>query len=146
MKINRYIIVMVLVSSSYQDMCAAKKWNSAKVFDITDKNLILENNIKLPIGATRIEAATKDVSVTLDKSVVVESNRKAYTKLHLIPGADQNNQNITINVNKDLTFKSKTNKHNFTIEVGKSNSFNSAASCGNVSWIIEKKLSFLPKS
>ena len=77
-------------------------WQGSTVSDVKDENLIIDGNVKLPKGVTKVEAINKDVLVFLTKNSIVRGSNSGKSRLYFVA---EEGRKIVFCLNHNLTFR-----------------------------------------
>jgi hypothetical protein len=96
------IVYIGLVSLlSWLPLYSEVEWSGTSVKNVVNKDLLINADVQLPVGATSIEASKQDVDVTLARSLFVQGNSGGESQLYL---EVSNGKTITFHINHDLSF------------------------------------------
>ncbi len=81
---SRYRLALFALSIVSSTMIADQIWRGASGGDVIDENLIIKDDVLLPLGPTKIEAIHKDVTVTVTRDVTVSGHWAGESQLYLV--------------------------------------------------------------
>jgi hypothetical protein len=98
---SRYRLALFAVSLISCTALADQIWKGTTGGDVIDENLIIKGDVLLNLGATKIEAIHKDVTVTLTKNAIINGHWAGESQLYL---AAAEGRTIRFEIDHDLTF------------------------------------------
>jgi len=100
--INYGLIVLIssLVFAHYAK--EDETWEGSSVSNVKDEDLVIKGDVKLPKGATKIQAIKKDVHVSLTKSSIVRGSNSGKSRLYF---QAEDGRTIFFRISHDLTFR-----------------------------------------
>lgn len=98
---SRYRLALFALSIVSSTMIADQIWRGTSGGDVIDENLIIKDDVLLPLGPTRIEAIHKDVTVTLARDVTVSGHWAGESQLYLVAAEGRT---IRFELDHNITF------------------------------------------
>lgn len=98
---SRYRLALFAISLMSSAMLADQIWKGTSGGDVIDENLIIKGDVLLQLGATKIEAIHRDVTVTLTKDATISGHWAGESQLYL---AAAEGRTIRFEGDHDLTF------------------------------------------
>jgi hypothetical protein len=81
---SRYRLALFAISLASSTVLADQIWRGTHTCDVVDENLIIKDDVLLPLGGIRIEAIHKDVTVTVTRDVVLSGHWAGESDLYLV--------------------------------------------------------------
>jgi hypothetical protein len=81
---SRYRLALFAISLASCTVFADQIWRGTSTCDVVDENLVIKDDVLLPLGGIRIEAIHKDVTVTLTRDVVLSGHWAGESDLYLV--------------------------------------------------------------
>src|SRR4030095_6736929 len=81
---SRYRLALFALSIVSSTMIADQIWRGTSGGDVIDENLVIKDDVLLPLGPTRIEALHKDVTITVTRDVTVSGHWAGESQLYLV--------------------------------------------------------------
>ncbi len=100
--LKNYGVVFFISLTFIQHVKSDEVWKGSSVSDVKNEDLVIDGDVKLPKGATKIEATTKDVHVFLEKDSIVRGSNSGKSRLYLTVAEGRK---IVFCLNHDLTFR-----------------------------------------
>ena len=98
---SRYRLALFALSIVSSTMFADQIWRGTSVCNVTDENLVIKDNVSLPLGATTIEAIHKDVTVSFTTGVTISGHWAGESQLYLIAAEGRT---IRFEIDHNVTF------------------------------------------
>lgn len=98
---SRYRLALLALSLASSTVLADQIWRGISTCDVVDHDLVIKDDVLLPLGGIRIEAIHKDVTVRLTKDVVVSGHWAGESDLYLVAAEGRT---IRFELDYDLTF------------------------------------------
>ncbi len=98
---SRYRLALFAISLASSTIFADQIWRGITTCDVVDENLVIKDDVLLPLGGIRIEAIHKDVTVTLTRDVVISGHWAGESDLYLVAAEGRK---IRFELEHDLTF------------------------------------------
>jgi len=98
---SRYRLALFAISLASSTVLADQIWRGTSTCDVVDENLVIKDDVLLPLGGIRIEAIHKDVTVTVTKDVVLSGHWAGESDFYLVAAEGRT---IRFELDHDLTF------------------------------------------
>lgn len=98
---SRYRLALFAISLASSTVFAEQIWRGTATSDVIDENLVIKEDVLLPLGGIRIEAIHKDVTVSVTRDVTVNGHWAGESDLYLVAAEGRT---IRFEVDHDLTF------------------------------------------
>jgi hypothetical protein len=98
---SRYRLALFAISLASSMAQADQIWRGISTCDVVDQDLVIKDDVLLPLGGIRIEAIHKDVTVTLTKDAVISGHWAGESDLYLVAAEGRT---IRFVVDHDLAF------------------------------------------
>ena len=98
---SRYRLALFAISLASSTVLADVIWRGTSTNNVIDENLVIKDDVLLPLGGVKIEAIHKDVTVTLTRDVTLSGHWAGESDLYLIAAEGRK---IRFEVDHDITF------------------------------------------
>lgn len=98
---SRYRLALFAISLASSTVFADQIWRGTSTNDVVDENLVIKDDVLLPLGGIRIEAIHKDVTVRVTRDVVLSGHWAGESDLYLVAAEGRK---IRFELDHDLTF------------------------------------------
>jgi hypothetical protein len=98
---SRYRLALFAISLASSSVWADVVWKGTSTNNVVDENLIIKDDVLLPLGGVFIKAIHKDVTVTLSKDVTLNGHWAGESQFYLVAAEGRT---IRFEVDHDLTF------------------------------------------
>src|SRR5438045_894972 len=82
--LSRYWIALFVLSIVSSATFADQIWRGTSVSSVLDEDVVIKDDVLLPLGGTRIEAVHRDITVTLTKDVKISGHWAGESQLYLM--------------------------------------------------------------